>query len=676
MSDTTVAKPPRAAVAWSRWLPVGLILLACAWIFAPALHGGWMWDDRLDILDNPLLRTRAGLWKIWFEPTGLYDYYPLKFTIQWLQWHLWQSAPTGYHATNVALHATSALLVWRVSSRLGIRHGWLAGLIFAVHPLNVESVAWISELKNTLSLPLFLGAFERYLAFDAAHRRRDYLIALGLFLAAMLCKTSVVAFPVFLLLFAWWRRQRVVRRDLALAAPFFAVSFALGAVTWWFQRHAAIGGHDPDFNPVGGWLARLACAGTSAAFYVGKFLWPAHLMPIYPRWPVNPPPIWALLPWFGIAAFAIWFWRRRATWGRHAILGFGWFLLFAAPVLGFVTITSQRFSWVMDHLAYVPILGLIGLAAAAASAAIDRITPRWRWISAAGAVAVCTVAGIGSYRHARHFADEETLWTYNTRRNPTAWLAYFSLAKVEQESHRFDAAMADYATAIRLRPDYADAYYNLANTLRSMGRLHDAITDYREAIRFKPGLYLAHGNLAVVLAQSGDLDGALAECRRAVAIEPRYVDGQYNLGSLLVAAGHAAEALPHFAVTLQLAPAYPGAENNYAIALSRAGHLADAVPHFERALAQSPGSASLHDNLGNTLRELQRYPEAIAHLEKATALAPDSATTWFNLGCACAQGGKWSEAIHAFERALALKPDYADARANLAAVRRASGLSD
>jgi protein O-mannosyl-transferase len=671
------AGPPRCPPAPTRpaipaWVPAVLIPLACWAVFLPALHGGWMWDDRLDVVNNPLLRSRAGLWRIWFDPAGLYDYYPLKFTVQWVQWHLWHNETFGYHATNVVLHAIGAGLVWRVLARIGLRHAWLGGLLFAVHPLVVESVAWISELKNTLSLPLFLGAVDRYLVYDERGRRRDYALALAFFLAAMLCKTSVVALPAFLLVYAWWRRGRIRVPDLLATLPFLGISIALGGVTLWFQRHAAIGAGEPAFNPVGGWLSRLACVGSSAAFYLGKALFPTNLMPIYLQWPLRPPPAWTFLPWLGLIALGVWSWRRRATWGRHVVLGLGWFGLFAAPVLGFVTITSQRFTWVMDHLVYVPLIGLIGLATAGASRVIDAASTRWRAPAIGVALALCAAAGTAAYRHARHFADEETLWTYNAERNPQAWLAYFSLGKVKQESHRTADAIADYQTAIRLRPDYADAYYNLANTFREVGRTADAIAAYRQATRLKPSLYLAHGNLAVVLAQTGQLDDAIRECERALAANPRYVEAHYNLGSLLVAAGRAREALPHFAATLRLNPNYPGAENNYAIALGEAGQPAESVPHFERALAQAPQSAEIHNNLGSTLRELGRLPEGISHLRQAVTLQPKSVNAWFNLGCAYAQAGQLAEAAQAFERTLQLKPDHAAAQQNLALVRQAT----
>lgn len=642
-------------------------------IFWPAMHGQWMWDDTLDVVQNPLLRHRAGLWQIWFHPAGLYDYYPLKYSLQWLQWHRWQANPAGYHATNVALHLTSALLVWRILARLGVRPAWLGGLLFLIHPLVVESVAWISEVKNTLSLPLFLLSFDRFIRYDEARRPRDYGLSLALFLAAMLGKTSVVMLPLALLLYVWWKRDRIVPRDVLAVLPFAVVSCALGFVTWWFQQNVAIGAAEAGFNPVGGPLARAACAGTTAAFYLSKAVFPINLMPIYPQWVVDPPSVWEFLPWVAFAALGWWCWQRRDRWGRHALFGLGWFGIFAAPILGFVTISSQRFTWAMDHLIYVPLLGLIGLATAGVGYTLDRVEPatrRWGWV---GVLAVCTTLTVASRNHAAVFRSEESLWADNARRNPAAWMAWFNLGKIHQESNRHGEALDDYRRALALHPNYADVYYNLGNLLRDTGKPQEAIEAYRTALRLRPNLVLARGNLAVALAQSGRLDEAITECQLAVAQNPAYADGQYNLGSLLVSTGRANEAIPHFLAVLRLDPTHPGAEDNLGIAYSNANQPAAAIPHFQRAIAQDPRSAKAHNNLGSALRQLGRTDAAIAEFGAALQLQPDYVNAAYNLGCAEAIAGKYADAIVTLERVVRLQPDHVDARVNLAAVLAAVG---
>ena len=274
-------------------LRLALILGAGLWAFAPALHGDWLWDDDLLISQNALVHDPAGLWKIWFQPDRHLLYFPLTESAEWLQWHLWQEHRLGYHLTNVLLHLTSSMLIWRLFHRLGLKQAWLGGLIFAIHPINVESVAWMAELKNTLSLPLFLLAICAYLDFDERGMTKDYLLALALFLLAMLAKTTMMMFPLVILLHAWWKRGRIGWADLKASAPFFAVSVAMGLLTLHFLH--------PSFDavniPVGGVLSRLSCAGLAISFYFSKCVLPLHQMPIYPRWELDHPGAMQFLPY-------------------------------------------------------------------------------------------------------------------------------------------------------------------------------------------------------------------------------------------------------------------------------------------------------------------------------------------------------------------------------------------
>ena len=210
-------------------LQVAIVALAAWWVALPSLRGTWLWDDDTYVTDNAALRSPGGLWRIWFDPPGV-NYFPVTFTAQWLQWHWWGNDPLGYHCTNVALHLVSCFLIWRLLQKLGLRRAWLGGLLFAVHPVTVESVGWISELKNTLSLPPLLLAMIAYVDFDAGKRSR-YSAALFWFVVAMLCKSTVVMFPFVLLLYAWWRRGRLQPADFRAGAAFFAVALILGLVS-------------------------------------------------------------------------------------------------------------------------------------------------------------------------------------------------------------------------------------------------------------------------------------------------------------------------------------------------------------------------------------------------------------------------------------------------------------
>ena len=474
--ETQIRKPSHGM----QWVEIGaqaaLIVLAGYFVFSPAIHGGWLWDDNRYVAQNPALRSAGGLKAIWLAPPGV-NYFPITSTVQWMQWHLWGSATPGYHLTNLGLHLLSCFLIWLLLRRLGVRLAWLGGLLFAVHPLAVESVAWISELKNTLSLPLLLGAMIAYLEFDGAtqglesktRRGGCYLLCLALFLAAMLSKSTVAMFPAVLLLYCWWKRGRVSRTDLLASIPFFIVSLGLGLVTVWFEHHRAI---DASAVPAGSVLGRVACAGLAVAFYFYQWVFPAALLPIYPRWSVDPPSLAQFLPWLVLVAVFWGCWAQRATWGRHALFGLGFFLLNLVPVLGFIPMAYLDISWVADHFAYLPMVGLVGLAAAALSwsfgsqkrqdsaPAETSLPPPRRSRSILltfGFAAICALLAIKGRSYAGRFLSQETLWTYTVERNPQAWLAQNNVAVVLAAQGRPDQAIAHYEAALRIRPNYIPA---------------------------------------------------------------------------------------------------------------------------------------------------------------------------------------------------------------------------
>jgi len=430
-----------------------LIVAAGFWVFAPALRGDWLMDDDLYLTQNVLLNDPARLWKIWFSPGALIEYYPLEATAQAIQWHLWHMDTLGYHLTNLILHVVGGLLVWRLLSKFGLRLAWLGGFLFVIHPAVVESVAWISELKNTLSLPPFLLAMGCWIDYEENGRSRDYFLALGLFFVAMLCKISMALFPLVILLYAWWKGGRIGWRDLAAAGPFLVVSLALvftSILAGDRFREALL--QSPNGPDIGGLASRLALAGQSVSFYFWKSVCPTAMLPSYPKWPVNPSSPVSFLPWPILAGLIGWFWIRRASWGRHALLGFGFFLINLAPFLGFISVTYMTFTWVMDHLLYLPLIGLIGLAVAGLEKIERRISgsmrPALAWITATALVLLAWE----SREYSRQFAGPEKLWTYTIERDPTSWLARNNLGNVLMETGRVPEAIDEYRRALQLNP--------------------------------------------------------------------------------------------------------------------------------------------------------------------------------------------------------------------------------
>ena len=597
-------------------LQSALILLGGAFVYAPVIHGTALWDDSTQIMQNAALRDPAGWWKIWLAPAGL-DYFPLSTFTHWVQWRLWAGRAAGYHLTNLGLHLLSAFLFWRLLGKLGVKRAWWGGRLFAIHPLAVESVAWMSELKNVLSLPCLLLATAAYVDFDRDRRRRSLLRSFAWFLAALLAKTSVVMLPACFLLHAWWRRGRLSRRDVLPTLPFFGLSLALGMTTLWFQDHRAIA---PLGISAEAFVTRLGAAGLAVVFYFSKCVWPANLLPIYPVWVVGRE---AWLAWGAVVGLLGWLVARRSAWSRHALLGLGWFLLHLAPVLGVVPMAYLRISRVADHLAYVPLLGVIGLVAAGWGhwAGVWSDPGRTRRLPLyAGRLAVivaCLLLAGEGRRCAERFRSEEALWEYTLPRNPGAWLAHNNLGQIRLQEGRVPEAVSECEEAVRLKPAFAPAHSNLGLALAQAGRVPEAIAQDEAALRLDPALAGTQLNLARALMADGRLPEALDCYEAGLRLDPDNAEAHSDFGLALARAERLTEAVEEYRTALRLNPDLPEAHNNLGNALARSGQLEEAILEFKTALRLRPDNAGTHRNLGFALRALGREPEAEEQFEAA-----------------------------------------------------------
>ncbi len=361
-----------SAAPANRWLEPAVLAIICLityLAYRPAIHGGMVWDDD-DNITRPELQSIDGLFRIWFDPTATAQYYPLVHTVFWVEHKLWGDAYSGYHRMNVLWHCLSVVLLYVVLKRLKIPGALLAAAIFALHPVMVESVAWITEQKNTLSTTLYLAAILLYLRFDESRSRTHYFIALGLFALAILTKTVVVTLPVAMLIVFWWQRGTLSwRRDLLPLAPFFAISFASGLATIWVERtyvQSEIERYDLTF------VQRFLLAGRDIWFYLSKLAWPSNLTFIYPRWTIDPAQWWQ---WnFPIAAIGttIGLWLVRKRW-RGPLAAWLLFCGTLFPVLGFVNVYMFAYTYVADHLQYLASLGMIVLASAGIALGLARL---------------------------------------------------------------------------------------------------------------------------------------------------------------------------------------------------------------------------------------------------------------------------------------------------------------
>jgi tetratricopeptide (TPR) repeat protein len=514
------------------------------------MHGEWLWDDRDLIVTNALIHDPQGLWKIWFDPINLLDYLPLKVSVEWIEWRIWGNDTLGYHLLNVVLHLLSVFLLWRLFYKMGLRFAWLGALIFTVHPVLVESVAWIAELKNTLSLPFFLLAMMAWIDFDAQRKTRDYLLALGLFILALLSKPTMIMFPFIILLYAWWKRGRIDWRDLRASAAFFAASLAMGIATVWFLNRTA----GEQSVVLGGLMSRLACAGLCIAFYFSKCVLPIDLMAIYPQWKLDPPSPLQFLPWLVLGAVLYFLWTRRAGWGRHVLLGLGFFLINLAPFLGLNAGSYMNYTWVMDHIVYIPIIGLIALAIAGLDQAGTQLaaTPR-RAGTALIAVAIALLAW-SSHGYAKIYVSLESLWGYNVRANPAAALPHNDLAFALNDRGDIPDAIDQLRLAVRLDPRYGDARHNLGVLLLNTGQTDEALTEFQAALQLSPNVAERHYNVGQALQQAGRYTEAMDQFQQAIVLDPNDVQAYNDLAIDLAAERRYPEAIQVLQSAVQIAP--------------------------------------------------------------------------------------------------------------------------
>lgn len=652
---------------WKSILRAVAIALAALWVFWPVRHGQWIGDDALYLTSNPLLHDPARVWKAWFQPGSFIEYYPIEQSVQWAQWQLWHNDSFGYHLTNIVLHVVNALLVWRLFSKFDLRLAWLGGLIFAVHPMMVDSVALVNEFKTVLSMPPFLLAMYFYIDYEQRGRRRDYWLAVGFFAVAMLCKITMAMFPVVILLYAWWKRGRIGWRDLVASAPFFAISLALGVTTAWaghYYEHQH--GTSPDSNNWGGPLFRLALVGQIISFYFSRCFLPVTPLPMYPQWAVNPSAPLQFLPWLIMAGTFCYLWTNRRTWGRHALLGLGFFLIMLAPFWGAKWISYMLATWVLDHLLYIPILGLIGLMIAGLEQAFQQLPPPCRPYGIGVVAAGITLMAFQSRAYAGKYMDEETVCAYTITHYPGNWKAHNNLGLALVQKGQLNEAIAQYEQALAIHPTLSSLHGNLGNAFLKQGKITEAISEYQTALDLNPNSDLAHYNLGNAFYQKGQAEDAVTHYKKALEINPDLSVVRGNLGNAYLKAGQVDEAVAQFQKAVEMDPSDFKTDNNLGAILLQLGRSAEAIGYLQKALEIHPNYDQGHYNLGNALSQKGRLSEAIDHYRKAVEINPNFAEAHNNLGGALLQTGQTTEAIAQFQEALRLKSDFAAAQDNLA----------
>ena len=613
-----------------------LIVLATLVAYRPALPGDVLWDDDQYVSENPLLFAPDGLWRIWTSPSDSPQYYPLVFSSFWLEARLWGLSTFGLHLVNVFLHALNAILLWFVLRRLQVPGAWLAGAMFALHPVQVESVAWITERKNVLSGMFYLLALAAYLRFAERRAWGLYALSLVLFACAILSKTVTCSLPVAILLCQWWKHDRLWIREVLPLVPFFAIGIPLGLCTVWLEgHHVGAAGADWQLS----FLERVLVAGRALWFYVGKLSWPTNLVFNYPRWEIHQAVLWQYLFPVTFVAAVILLWRLRKRIGKGPLVAVAFFAVTLTPALGFFDVFPFRYSYVADHFQYHASMGLIALMAAVLTHVFMRLAGASTG-SRAGLTRLVLILpliyGVLTFRQASLYTDIKTLWRRTIHRNPASWLARYNLALLlvkgrEHDEEAVREARENLEAVLDGNPHHIDAHIILGIVAGRRGEHEQALAHYRAALDIDPSDPRVHYNMGLELERGADVEGAIASYQACVAHDPTAAPAHNKLGRIFLERGDYAAAARHSRLALEADPINPIALRNLGMLAYQKGDFAEAVESYTRVLHARPDDLQCRLNLATTYQQLGAHADAVAVLEQGLARQPGNLTLMHHL---------------------------------------------
>ena len=696
-----------------RALGVAALAVLVALCYVPALRAGFVWDDRI-FTDARAVSEWGDIWRIWLDPRHIQaeaHYWPMPYSSFWVEHKLWGFNPAGYHAVNVGLHLANTLLVWHLMRRLQVPGAWLAAAVFAVHPVHVDSVAWVIERKDMLSALFYLGAVAVWLRFRRTATMWSYLAVVALLAAGMLSKSIVVTLPAALLIVAWWQTGRLSRSDVLPTIPLFVV--ALGIALADYVHYAGL--DEPRFTDLT-MVERSLIAARSLWFYASKLLWPSDLAVIYPHWEVDAASLaaWGLLAAAVAVAAALWLLRGRI--GRGPLAGALFFAVTLSPVLGFISFSFTGFSFVADRFQYLASIGATAVAVAAAARGAARLPERLKPVAAAAAVAVLAVFGALSWRQASVYHSDETYFRHVIGHNPHALGAHVNLSMNFIEEERFEDALeaaryglgfeldaADivglhessglalaglerpaeaerhYRTALDLEPERHSAMANLAVLLADNERYGEAIDLMGQAVRGQPGDSLRHMNMGRIEQKRGNYQQAEGHFRQALRIDPRTDRWDHDMGSLSIDLERYAEAEDHLRRAVAADPDDAAVHVDLGVALYHLGDEEAAAASYRRALELEPGQeealANLRD-LGNTRNRPGPPEELLAAAQQAIERDPGNALEHVNAAIASEELGRRAQAEEYYRLALGIDPSHEAALLNLGSLLYDAGQFD
>lgn len=543
-----------------------LLVLCIVAAYLPALGAGYIWDDDALLTANPQVSAPHGMANIW-QGKNSRDYTPLTISTFRLEWKLWGGFPAGYHAVNVLLHALSAVLLWRVLLAMGVPGAWLAALLFGIHPVNVASVAWIAERKNTLSGALFFGSM---LCFFKSRGRWNiglYALAVTLFVLAGLSKGSVVVLPAVLLICVLWMDRTITRRDVAMVAPFGVIA----AVIAWLTVHYQMRGVDYGLEPQGAGY-RLARAGYAVWHYLAGIFVPVGMGPFCAPWVPDLHSFGAWVPVLAASGLLALFACKYKGWWRPLFFVYACYLVILSPALGFVRMLFQQETPCADwwqYLAAPCIFALIGAGCATVLALVHGGTRNGFLAVICAAMALLFVQ---TWRRCEIYTSMETYCRAVIAENPHAW----------------------------------SMQNNLGVVLKKRGDFAGAVDHYRQALEDNPRFIEAHNNLGNALGLSGDLRGAQEEFNTALGLQPGNADIMASLAAVYLADGKVHDAFATQAAAVKADRTNPARYEEFGRMLAAQGHYDKAIDCYNNALLLSPGDARVQAEMAEAEKALNK----------------------------------------------------------------------
>lgn len=602
-------RPTATPISLPNWAAGAILVALVAVVYFPALNNTFVSDDAWFVQGIAKLSTPAGLADIWFKPGTVPQYNPLAQTVLWVEYQICELQPRLYHAVNIVLHAVVVILLWRLLARLSVPGAWLAAAVFAVHPVQVETVAWLSEIKNLLSAVfalLSLLAYIRFWPLDKPDAPTDpmaspgghvgyYLLALGLFTCALLAKTATITLPAVILVLIWWKRGRISWPEVACLIPFFAIGISLASVTVWLEgRVIGAVGPEWEFSLVG----RILIAGRAVWFYVFKLVCPYPLSFTYPRWQIDPRQEWQYFyPAAALALLGV-LWAMRGRIGRGplaAVLIFGGVL---SPTLGYFDVYYFLYSFVADHFQYHACMALIALVAALGVHYASRLPADGYRATVGAAVIVLIVLSAMSHVRVYAFKDNESMLRNNVANHPDAWAGHNNLGDWLRNDNQHEEAREQYREATRLFPQHAPLHNKIGLECLALGRQDEAMAEFEQALK-------------------GELDD-----------EQLYI-AHFHLFQLLSASNRAAESRSHVEAAIQasvrMTPDDPQVREDAGATFLGLGKLAESEENLRRAIELKPSSASAHEVLGQLLARKGDRDGAAQEFRIALAIDPNNA---------------------------------------------------